>query len=151
MGVLQRGNSDVGAGGSMWSRVRSLALTGNLKVQYDHAGRRIKKEEPKSLAADGEAAEPTIGRRVQTTVKRIGGKGITMTQVAASVANARASSNASTGANSKSKWGKAKTATAEIGHFARVGDVVAGAALAFNDALEVSKTKSRVSRNTFFP
>ena len=58
----------------MWSRVRSLALTGNLKVQYDHAGRRIKKEEPKSLAADGEAAEPTIGRRVQTTVKRIGGK-----------------------------------------------------------------------------
>ena len=58
----------------MWNRVRSLALTGKLKVQYDHAGRRIKKEEPKPPAADGEAGEPEIGKRVQTTVKRIGGK-----------------------------------------------------------------------------
>ena len=33
----------------------------------------------------------------------------------------------------------------------RCAGLVAGAALAFQDAVEISKTKNRVSRNTFFP
>ena len=78
---------------------------------------------------------------------RIGGKVLDPTKVQAAIEQAHRNAHASAGKRRKSP--ASSMIEVESGSFARIAGVAANAALAFDDAEDVSMTKNRMSKNSF--